>query len=209
MFKHTLTIAILAATTLTTFGQTAREVLDATAARMTRDGAVKATFRATQFQGTTPSEETSGSMLIDGRKFHLQTNDLQAWFDGKQQWSMLANTNEANLTEPTEAELASTNPAMLIGIYKHGYTAKLSHGTLRGKPTYVVHLHATSGSAEFSDIVIDTERATYIPLCIRAKQRGNWVRLAILSFQSHQKAKATDFQFPVKQYPDVEVIDLR
>ena len=209
MIRKALTVAIMAATALSTFGQTAREVLDATAARMTREGAVKATFKATQFQGTTPTEETTGTMLIDGRKFHLTTNDLQAWFDGKQQWSMLADATEANLTEPTESELATTNPAMLIGIYKKGYTASLSQGTLRGKPTYVVHLHATSAKAEFSDIVIDTERATYTPMCIRARQNGNWVRLAILSFQGRQKASQADFQFPAKQYPNVEVIDLR
>ena len=184
-------------------------MLDATAARLTKNGAVRANFRATQFRGITPQEETSGTMLLDGRKFQMQTPDMMLWFDGKQQWAMQRDASEVNLTEPTEEEVASVNPAMIVGIYKNGYTATLSRSTLRGRNTYVVHLRATSAKAEFSDIYIDTERDTFTPLCIRACQNGDWVRLSILSFQDGQKTSSSDFTFPKKDYPKVEVIDLR
>lgn len=203
-----ITIILLAAASLAAKAQTAREVLDATAKRLTNSG-VRATFTATQFNGTTPQSETSGTMLMKGRKFHISTDEMLAWYDGKKQWSMLTNSTEANLTEPTEEELAQTNPAALIGIYKRGYDAKLSTSTLRGKATYVVHLKATSTAAEFSEIYIDIERATYTPLCIRAKHDDDWLRLAIMSFATDQKTKASDFEFPEKQYPNVDIIDLR
>lgn len=208
MKKFVLIIAVcLAAFTAT--AQTAREVLDATAARMNVKGAVRANFRATQFKGTKPQSDTSGMIIMQGRKFKMRTDDLTVWFDGKQQWSVMKGSNEVNLTEPTDAELAQTNPAALIGIYKQGYTTTLNEGTLRGKPTYIVTLVAADRSAAFQKIMLDIERDTYTPLCIRAKQNGDWLRLAILTFQTDNGVGKTDFTFPKKLYPKAEIIDLR
>ena len=148
-------------------------------------------------------------MLMQGRKFKMQSNELTVWFDGKQQWSKLRDSNEVNLTEPTDDELAQTNPAALIGIYKHGYTATLDQGTLRGKPTNIVTLKAADKSAAFQTIILDIERSTNKPLCIRAKQNGDWLRLAIFSFETGQSVGKSDFTFPKKLYPKAEIIDLR
>ena len=190
-------------------GQSARSVLDATAARMTQSGAVRAQFKATQFRGTTPESEARGTMLLSGRKFQMQTSDVLVWFDGTTQWAMQPGSGEVNVTEPTDEELATMNPSALVGIYKKGYNASLRKSSLRGKPTYEVHLSAKSRKATFSDIYVDVDQATSNPLCIRARQDGNWLRLSILTFETGVGTKEGDFTFPRKDYPDAEVIDLR
>lgn len=189
--------------------QSARSVLDATAARMTQSGCIRSQFKATQFRGTTPESEASGTMLVNGRKFYMQTSDIISWFDGKTLWSMMPGSGEVNISEPTDDELVGMNPSTFIHLYKKGYNYSLRTSTLRGKPTYEVRLRAKSKKASFSDILVDVEQSTYNPLCIRARQNGNWVRLSILSFQVNQPASDADFTFPNKDYPDVEVIDLR
>lgn len=202
-------LTILLACSLTGQAQSARSVLDATASRMTQSGCIQAQFKATQFRGTTPESETSGTMLISGRKFRMKTPDITTWFDGKTQWSMLSDASEVNISEPTDEELAAMNPSALIYIYKKGYRYSLRKSSLRGKPTYEVRLAAKSKKAAFTEIYVDVDQSTYNPLCFRAKQNGNWVRLSILSFATNQPAQDADFTFPRKDYPDTEVVDLR
>ena len=189
--------------------QSAREVLDATAARMTQSGCIRTQFKVTQFRGTTPESEATGTMLINGRKFQMQTSELTTWFDGKTQWSMMPGSGEVNISEPTEEELTTMNPSTFIYIYKKGFSYKLRKSSLRGKPTYEVYLKAKSKKAALSEVYVDVEQGSYNPLCFRAKQNGNWVRLSIQSFLPNQSATDADFTFPAKDYPDVEVIDLR
>lgn len=191
------------------WAQSAKDILDATAAHMTARGGVRAQFKATQFQGTTPESETTGTLLINGQQFQMETLEMTTWFDGKTQWAMLKGAGEVNVSEPTEEERAAMNPSTLIGIYKKGYSYKLKKSTLRGKPTYQVYLKAKNKKAAFSEIYVDVEQATCTPLCLRAKRDGNWMRLAILSFQNGQTLPASTFTFPTKDYPDIEVIDLR
>lgn len=189
--------------------QSARQVLDATAARMTQTGGIRAQFKATQFNGTTPREEATGTLLISGRRFQMTTTDLLTWYDGKTMWAMMPNAGEVNVSEPTEEEQAALNPSTLINIYKKGYTFRLRTSTLRGKPSYEVHLRAKNRKQTYQEIYVDVEQGTYNPLCFRALKDGNWQRIAIFSFQPNQQLGDNTFVFPTKDYPNVEIIDLR
>lgn len=209
MRKEIILFIIAALCSFGAAAQSAKDVLDATAARMTASGGVRAQFKATQFQGTTPESETTGTLLISGQQFQMKTPDMTTWFDGKTQWAMLKGAGEVNVSEPTEEERAAMNPSTLINIYKKGYSYKLKKSTLRGKPTYEVYLKAKNKKAAFSEIYVDVEQGTCNPLCLRAKRDGNWMRLSILSFQTGQTLPATTFTFPTKDYPNIEVIDLR
>lgn len=203
----TLCLCVAAATTAT--AQSARSVLDKTAARMTASGDVKAQFKATTFSGTTPQSEAKGTLVLSGRKFHMTTDELITWFDGTTEWSMMTGSDEVNISTPTEEEQAAVNPATLISIYKKGYRYTLKESSLRGKPTYVVYLKAKNKKMPFTDMIVDVDKATFNPLCLRAKKDGDWLRIAILSFQNGLSLPASTFTFPSKDYPNVELIDLR
>lgn len=209
MQKRLITTLFLGAFALSVAAQSAREVLDRAAARLTNSGDVRAQFKATQFKGSTPEGEAAGTMLLSGRKYKMVTDEMTTWYDGTTQWNMMQGSNEVNVSEPTEEEQAAMNPATLIGIYKKGYKYSMKKSTLRGKQTFVVYLKAKNKKAAFSEIYVDVEQGTYSPLCLRAKKDGDWLRLAILSFQSGQSLPASTFTFPTKDFPNVEVIDLR
>ena len=209
MRKHLILLCLLLAGQLTAYGQNAREILDKAAARLTASGDVRAQFKATQFKGTTPEGEASGTMLLSGRKYKMITDEMTTWYDGTTQWNMMAGSDEVNVSTPTEEEQAAMNPATLIGIYKKGYKFGLKKSSLRGKPTFEVYLKAKNKKAPFSEIYVDVEQGTYTPLCLRAKKDGDWLRLAILSFKNRLSLPASTFTFPQKDFPNVEVIDLR
>jgi len=45
-------------------------------------------------------------------------DEMKAWFDGKTQWAYMAQNNEVSITEPSEKELAETNPMAILSGYK-------------------------------------------------------------------------------------------
>ena len=204
-----IVFSLCAAAVTTATAQSARTVLDRTAARMTKSGDVKAQFKATQFSGSTPQGESKGTLFLSGSKFKMTTDEMTSWYNGITEWTMMTGSDEVNVTAPTEEEQASINPATLVSIYKKGYRFTLAESTLRGKSTYVVYMKAKNKKAAFTDIVVDVDKATYDPLCFRAKKDGNWMRLAVLSFQCGLSLPPSTFIFPSKDYPDVEIIDLR
>ena len=85
-------IILLATFSAAVCAQSARKVLDNTAARMTKTGGVKAQFKATQFSGMTPQSTTTGTMLMNGNSVQMTTEELLLWFDGKTQWCMMKNS---------------------------------------------------------------------------------------------------------------------
>ena len=209
MHKFLISYCLFLLISLSAASQNARKVLDATAACMTKSGDVKVKFKATQFSGTTPQGEAAGTLLISGNKLQMTTEEISTWYDGKTQWSMMKGSNEVNISEPDEEEQAAMNPAKLVSIYKNGYKYSITESSLRGKATYVVTLQAKNRKAAFNYIILDVDKATYQPLCIRAKKDGDWMRLSILSFENKLKFPDNTFQFPEKDYQDIEMIDLR
>lgn len=194
---------------ITVSAQNARNILDATAARIKQMGDVKATFTATSFNGTTEQASTKGTMMLHGKKIQLSTDDMKMWYNGKTQWSLMPESGEVNVSTPTEHEMANMNPYSFLGIYKKGYKMKAKETKLRGKDAYEVHLVARYASSNAQEMYIDVAKNDYTPLCIRIRQDNDWNRISIHSIQGNQHFTDADFEFPKSEYPNVEIIDLR
>ena len=83
----------------------AREILDKTAAAFRQAQAVSITFGGTQ----------EGTLLLKGNKFHLNTGDVETWFDGKTQWSYLRQNEEVNVSTPHPGRTAEHQPVRTAG----------------------------------------------------------------------------------------------
>ncbi|MBQ7181513.1 MAG: hypothetical protein IJR87_09495 [Bacteroidaceae bacterium] len=186
-----------------------KKVLDNAAAKIRKSGDVKAEFTATTFAGTTEQGSTSGTMLLQGKKFQLNTPEMITWYDGKQQWCYVPETEEVNLTIPTEKEMQAVNPYAFLNLYKKGYDITMRESALRGEQTYEVHLVAQDARFSAQEIYVDVSRSDYRLLCIRVRQDRDWHRISILSFQGGQKFQEGDFTFPKEKYPSAELVDLR
>lgn len=194
---------------MTVTAQSAKNILDATAAKIRQMGDVKATFTATSFNGTTEQASTKGTMLLKEKKMQLSTDDMKIWYNGKTQWSLISESGEVNVSTPTETEMANTNPYSFINLYKKGYKMKARQTKLRGKDVYEVHLVARNASNSTQEIYVDVTKKDYTPLCIRVRQNNDWNRISIHSLQGNQHFTDADFEFPKNEYPNVEIIDLR
>ena len=188
----------------------ARKVLDATAAHLSKAGGMSIKFTATTLIGKQSQGSTSGTMNIQGQKFHLNSPDMLTWFNGKSQWSMIPGDDEVSLSEPTAAELQAMNPYAFLSLYKKGFNYKMKRGTLtNGKNGYKIFLTADNKKQDIREMYLEVDNA-YNPVRVSIRQgKNNWTRIVINSFQQGKTFKDSEFEFPEKDNSLIEIIDLR
>ena len=190
---QTLALLLLA---VAASAQTARQVLDKTAAALNNKGGITASF---SIKGG-----VSGTISVKGRKFQASTPQGIVWFDGKTQWTYVEQNGEVNVSNPTAAELQAINPYNFIHLYRNGYKAELKDvGNL-----YQIHLVATGKGQSIGEMFIRVDKNTYAPTILSMREGKNWTTITVGSFK---KANLADsyFTFPSKDYPQAEIIDLR
>ena len=198
--KTKLFICILALVfTLNANAQTAKDVLDKTAALVGRKGGASANFTISGNK----IKPTAGTFCMKGKKFFASTPNAKVWFDGKTQWSYMQATDEVNISTPTQAEQMQANPYSFIFIYKTGYNMSMKQ--VGGD--YEVHLVAQNQKRTVQELYI-TIAKDYQPKLIKMRQKQNWITIGISNFQAKNQSDAT-FRFNGKAYPQAEVIDLR
>ena len=180
------------------YGQTAKQVLDKTAAIVAAKSGAKASFtiKGEQFN-------TSGTIAAKGKKFQATTPQATIWFDGKTQWTYLKKNDEVNVANPTESELAAINPYNFIYMYQKGYKYTME----KKNGSFIVHLTG-SDKRGIQEMYITIHQKTYIPSQIRMRQQKGWTTITISGFK---QSKLSDgmFRFNSKDFPNAEVIDLR
>jgi outer membrane lipoprotein-sorting protein len=177
----------------------ATEVLDKTLEVLSGENGIRADFGGTE----------NGFLLLKGEKFYLNNGNIQSWYDGKTQWSYVADTEEVNISHPTLEELQNINPYLILMRYKtdfsYSYKGELTRNGAKG---HEVILKSKRGrSAEIIRVFISK---TYQPLAMKVDQNGKTLsEINITSFRTDQHLEDGMFRFNKSLYPNAEVIDLR
>lgn len=213
MMRNIIIIYIAGLLALPVFAQQkeAKDVLDKTSANFRRAGGVEAGFTIKiKAKGQTDGLLV-GNIRLRGDKFVLKTTDAITWFDGETQWSYLKDSEEVNISNPTEEELQGINPYALLSIYEKGFSYALGKTrTYQGRSIYEVVLTSTDKTKETSKLILYVAKDTYQPLYIMAElNNGSRSEITITSYRGGQKFDDSIFVFDKKQYPRAEIIDLR
>ena len=198
MKKIVLAMTLLLATAAG-YAQTATQVLDKAAQKLTTKTGVKADFKATMPQGT-----VSGTIAVKGNKFMATTQHTKVWFDGKTQWTYLTRNDEVNVSNPKDSELQSLNPYNFINMYKKGYKSTMR----KDGNSYIVHLTAESKTKKVQELFITVDSKTSAPTQVKMLQGKSWTTFDVSNLQQ-QSLPDSYFRFNAKDFPTAEVIDLR
>ncbi len=178
----------------------ARKILDRTAALVGRKGGASANFSIS----SPKIGKTSGSIAIKGSMFYAHTPKATVWYNGKTQWTLMKQTNEVNVTTPTEAQRMRMNPYTFITMYKKGY--KL--GMKKKGGNYVIHLTATNRQRSVSEMYLTVNSRTSQPSVVKMREGNTWSTITISNFRARNLPNSM-FTFRAKDFPKAEVIDLR
>ncbi|MGL4805088.1 MAG: LolA family protein [Bacteroidales bacterium] len=190
----------------------ADEILKKAESAYMKDGAVKASFTADVIQKKgDASSAMEGTVYMNGAKFYLSSSDLNVWYDGKDQWVLLANSDEVNLTQPTEDEMAAMNPAIFFRQYNKGFKSSLKGDKLfMGVPCTEILLVPDKTNTGILKLTIYIDKTSYRIKGLTVENTNGMInKIQIKNYQSSQKFSDSIFRFDASQYPQVEIIDLR
>ena len=178
--------------------QTAKEILDKAASVVNAKKGATADFVMSGKYGN-----AAGTISIKGNKFVANTPQAKMWYDGKTQWTYMTSTEEVNVSTPTEAQQQTMNPYRFINLYNMGYALTKKEV----KNGFEVYLKATNPKRTITEMYI-TVNNQFVPTNVKMKTAKGWTNINISNFR---KASLPDkaFRFNAKDYPKVEVIDLR
>ncbi|MBF0577428.1 LolA family protein [Dysgonomonas sp. GY617] len=192
--------------------QDAKSILDKANLAYNQAGGITASFtiNTEDVKGKTVYSQ-DGKAYLKGNKFKIDVPDGITWFDGKTQWVYAKGGDEVNVSNPTGEELAGVSPSVLLSLYKAGF--KLNYKgekKEKAKTVYVVEMIPLGKKTEFTKMVIHIDKATNIFTSVNTFGKdGVNNQLIITKLQTGVNLLDNLFVFNKKEYPQIEVIDLR
>lgn len=176
----------------------AAEVLDKVLEDLSDNG-IRADFEGSE----------TGFLLLKGEKFYLNNGNVQSWYDGKTQWSYLADTEEVNISHPTLEELQGINPYLILMRYKtdfnYAYKGSQTRNGVKGHEIVLTPKHS-----EQSEVIRVFISKTYHPLAMKMEQNGQTLsEINVTSYKTDQKLEDGMFRFNKSLFPNAEIIDMR
>ena len=177
----------------------AEGILDKVWEKLSESSGIRADFEGTE----------NGFLLMKGEKFYLNNGNIQSWYDGKVQWSYVADTEEVNISHPTPEELRGINPYLILKNYKTDYNYAYQGQVMRkGVKGHTIVLTSRQANNPTSVSVFISK--TFQPLSIKIEQNGQTVSdINVTSIQNNQHLEDGMFRFNKSLYPNAEIIDLR
>ncbi len=189
--------------------QNAVKVLNNTI-NLLQKNAIQTNFELSVKEATTAkTQKMNGSFLMHGNKFVLNTSEMNVYFDGKTQWSYLPDINEVSISNPTEKELAETNPLTLLQAYKSKSTIRFADKNT-AKNAYMLELLPKTTNTDTKKITVVINKASHFPQSIQmTDKKGTNSTLVLTQFKKGIKTNNNTFIFITKNYKDIEINDLR
>ena len=176
----------------------AKAVLDKVISTFTEEGGIQIDFEGTE----------KGTIVMKGEKFYFHSGQIQSWYDGKTQWSYVADTEEVNISHPTPEELQGINPYFILVNYQENFESSYKGmKTHEGKQVQEIVL-APKGNAH-EQITLWISKTNH-PIYIKVENNGKPVsEIHVKNVRKQKEINDHVFRFNKSLYPNAEIIDLR
>ena len=172
----------------------AKEILDAVSASYENRKGLEITFGGT----------AEGKIILKGNMFMLDCDGVKTWFDGITQWSFIEESNEVNISSPTEEEQKMVNPYSLIRMYDNGYGYKYIGTKKRNGEMCKEVMLIPETEQNYKHIIIDINsklEPIYIEFVYHDDYREN---ITVKEYKENNNLKEDDFRFDMDAHSDAE-----
>jgi outer membrane lipoprotein-sorting protein len=214
MINKNLFLAILFFITGTLFAQNAHppaaSILDRTAQKFNDLSAFSLDFVVKMEENGKMILNFKGTAFGKKEKYFLSFEDQIIANDGKMMWNYQKNTNEAVLLDAEDDGFLMFHPAKILNNWEKEYVAVfIKEDVLQNKPVLVLDLTPRNQS-QFHKIRLFIDKATsYIQQVVMYEVDGAVVTYSITKFTPNAAISDAKFTFNKKDYPNVQVIDMR
>lgn len=170
------------------------------------------TLRAINQQKQTTINE-KGDLIVEPKsnKYRIAMEDQVMISDGKQQWHVLKEEGEVQLTEVEVGQEASISPANILTFYNKGFKyVSAKDEVAAGKQLSVVDLTPEDNKKSFFKVRLRVDKnANQIYDVTVFDKSGTKYSYAIQKVMPNVTVTAKTFIFDKGDYPNMEVVDLR
>jgi outer membrane lipoprotein-sorting protein len=152
-----------------------------------------------------------GDATVKGTKFRLKLAGQEIYNDGKLMATYIKETNEVNLQDFDPTASGDLDPTRIYSAYKKGFKYAFLQEKKEGSKTFeVVELTSTNKTSQVNKVEIQVNKADKSINSWKIYQKnGQTVKYQVDQFQPDVSVNDSYFTFNSKQYPGVEVVDLR
>lgn len=156
------------------------------------------------------SDKFDGNLLVMGEKFRLIMAGQEIFCDGKTVWTYIEEINEVNIDHYNANEM-EMSPNKIYDAYKKGYKYQfVEEKSQNGNTFQIVDLIPEDTGSPFFRIRLQiSKKDLNLSSWEIFDKNGNRYYYLVKGFSEVANARSGDFEFDVKKYPGVEVIDLR
>lgn len=197
------------------FAQTdtkAKAVLDAVSKKVNGLKSLKANF-ALHLTGANGkvSDSKKGTFSMKGQKYHVVLGGQEIICDNKTVWTYTKDANEVQVNNYNPNEQTISPAKLFTNFYDKEYKYRyVGERKVNGKNCDVIEMTPTNTAKQFKkiELAVDKASSTIVGGNLWEKN-GNQYQYEISGFTPNATIADTYFTFNAKQYPGVEVVDLR
>jgi len=174
---------------------------------------VKATFSFAIDNPKAKIKNTENGTLYvkaNANKYKMIMDERELISDGKNQWTHLIADQEVQLTAVDNTSDA-LNPAQIFTLYEKGFSPIYTGEKKIGNKVYqTIELTPIDKRKSYSKVILSIDKtAKQIAKVVVLEKDGSKYTYQVKSFVPNVKMPESIFTFNAKEYPGVEVVDLR
>lgn len=152
-----------------------------------------------------------GTLTVKGDRYVCDLMGTKTFFDGTYTYSYVKEAKEVTIQEPDTTEEVAVSPTKLFSAYETGYKMRYIEDQKIGNADCgVVDLYPTDRNSNFSRIRLTIDKASLqIKNIVKQCKDGVDYNISVESFKTNRNISDDEFVFKTKDYPNVEVIDMR
>jgi outer membrane lipoprotein-sorting protein len=156
------------------------------------------------------NESFEGSLSMKGDKFMLNIPDIKNWFNGTTLWTYMVRTQEVNISNPAGSELQSINPLLFLRSYRKDFTVSCTGESTsqNNKMAYDIVM-TPKKKDDIEKIELQIEKSSSLPARIVMSMKNDMRNSIIIKKIKSLNLPDAEFVFPERNYPGVEMVDLR
>ena len=160
-------------------------------------------------QGGSLGPAEQGVLRLQGNRYRVDLGDRIFISDGKDQWVVLKEVKEVQLTAVDEN--AGLTPSTVFNFYKNGYlTEMLDNTRINGINCYVIELKPAHKGQDIQKIQMQVRQDNHRILAVQVwQENGDELQYTMTKQVPNGAMDSKLFLFDSKAYPDMELVDLR
>jgi len=156
------------------------------------------------------SQETRGTVTLQGNKYFLNLMGTEQMYDGKKLHVIIPEDEEINISSQNEEDDNTVTPSKMLTFYEEGYAHKMDIvQNVNGRQIQFVKLTPIDSNSDLKEILLGIDKQTkHIYKMIQKQKNGTNVTITITSFKTNQPLSNTLFVFDKSKYQDYYINEL-